>query len=310
MNKEKNIGRFFLLLIILSLPLTVQAKMRVFACEPEWSALAVEIGGDLVEATSATNPLQDPHYVQARPSLISKVRKADLVVCSGAQLEIGWLPMLLKKANNPDVLPGKEGFLEASSVVPRLDVPDSVDRSQGDMHPQGNPHIQMNPHNIARVARALGERMAGLDPDNAEAYLAGLEDFLLRWEAAIAGWEVRAKPLAGERVVCHHKSWVYLEEWLQLEEVATLEPVPGIPPTAAHLSALLTQLGTDGSGADVIIRSPFQNPKASEWLQEKTGIPAVMLPLTVGGSDGANDLFGLFDDVLERLLAVRKGTGT
>jgi len=309
MNKDKNTGRVFLLLIILSLPATVQAKMSVFACEPEWSALAGEIGGDLVETTSATNPLQDPHYVQARPSLISRVRKADLVVCSGAQLEIGWLPMLLKKANNPDVLPGKEGFLEASSVVPRLDVPDSVDRSQGDMHPQGNPHIQMNPHNIARVARALGERMALLDPDNAEAYLAGLEDFLLRWEAAMAGWQVRAKPLAGERVVCHHKSWVYLEEWLQLEEVATLEPVPGIPPTAAHLSALLTQLGTDGSGADVIIRSPFQNPKASEWLQEKTGIPAVMLPLTVGGSDGADDLFGLFDDVLDRLLAVRKGAG-
>jgi len=215
--------------------------------------------------------------------------------------------MLLKKANNPDVLPGKDGFLEASSVVPRLDVPDSVDRSQGDMHPQGNPHIQMNPHNIARVARALGERMVLLDPDNAEAYQAGLEDFLLRWEAAMAGWEVRAKPLAGERVVCHHKSWVYLEEWLQLEEVATLEPVPGIPPTAAHLSALLAQLGSDGSGADVIIRSPFQNPKASEWLQEKTGIPAVMLPLTVGGSDGADDLFGLFDDVLDRLLAVQKG---
>lgn len=295
-------GLFFLL------PLTAQARLNVFACEPEWSALAEEIGGELVNATSATHALQDPHYVEARPSLISKVRKADLVVCSGAQLEIGWLPLLLSKANNPGVLPGQQGFLEASSVVPRLDVPDSVDRAQGDMHPQGNPHVQMNPHNIALVARALGERMALIDPDNASAYQAGTRDFLSRWNTAITGWEQRAAPLAGRKVVCHHKSWIYLEDWLQLEEVGTLEPVPGIPPTTAHLSALLAQLGTDGSGADFIIRSPFQSAKASDWLQEQTGIPAVMLPLTVGGSNGADDLFGLFDDVLDRLLSLGAGT--
>jgi zinc/manganese transport system substrate-binding protein len=299
-----------LLLAILCLPLTAQAQLNVFACEPEWAALSEEIGASLVKATSATNALQDPHYIEARPSLISKVRKADLVICSGAQLEIGWLPMLLSKANNPNVLPGKQGFLEASSVVPRLDIPASVDRSQGDMHPQGNPHIQMNPHNIALVARALGERMALLDPKNADAYSSGTREFLLRWDAAIADWEVQAAPLAGKRVVTHHKSWVYLEDWLGLVEVATLEPVPGIPPTTAHLSALLAQLGTDGSGAYAIIRSPFQSDQASEWLQRQTGIPAVMLPLTVGGSEGADDLYGLFDDVLKRLLAVRPGTGT
>lgn len=305
----KFFGRI-VLLSILTLPLTVEAKLNVFACEPEWSALAEEIGGSLVKATSATHAMQDPHYVEARPSLISKVRKADLVICSGAQLEIGWLPMLLSKSNNPGVLPGKEGFMEASSVVQRLGIPDSVDRSQGDMHAQGNPHIQMNPRNIALVAAALGERMAVLDPANAAAYVSGTEDFLLRWEAAIAKWEVRAAPLKGERVVCHHQSWIYLEDWLQLEEVATLEPVPGIPPTTAHLSALLKQLGTDGNGADFIIRSPFQSAKASEWLQEKTGIPAVMLPLTVGGSDGSDDLFGLFDDVLDRLLDAQAGSGS
>lgn len=306
---RKFLGRVFLL-SILGLPMIAQAQLNVFACEPEWSALSEEIGGSLVKATSATHAMQDPHYVEARPSLISKVRKADLVICSGAQLEIGWLPMLLSKSNNPRVLPGKAGFLEASSVVQRLDIPDSVDRSQGDMHAQGNPHIQMNPHNIALVAAALGKRMAALDPGNAASYVAGTEDFLARWEAAIIKWEARAAPLVGERVVCHHKSWIYLEDWLQLDEVATLEPVPGIPPTTAHLSALLKQLGTDGSGADVIIRSPFQSAKASEWLQDKTGIPAVMLPLTVGGSDGADDLFGLFDDVIDRLLAVRKGAGS
>jgi zinc/manganese transport system substrate-binding protein len=176
------------------------------------------------------------------------------------------------------------------------------------MHPQGNPHIQMNPHNIARVAQALGKRLAELDPDNAADYQARTADFLRRWNTAITRWEEQAKPLAGSRVVCHHKSWVYLEDWLGLREVTTLEPVPGIPPTAAHLSALLAELGTDGKGADMIIRSPFQNPKPSEWLQERTGIPAVMLPLTVGGSDRAKDLFSLFDDIIERMLSARAGS--
>jgi len=296
--------------IILLAPLGAAAQLRVFACEPEWAALAMEVGGDRVEVSSATHALQDPHYVQARPSLISQVRKADLVICSGAQLEIGWLPMLLSKANNPRVLPGKDGFLEASSLVRRLDVPDSVDRAQGDMHPQGNPHIQMNPHNIARVAQGLGQRMAQLDPDNAADYDSGLAMFLERWNAAIATWEERAQPLRGSRVVCHHKSWVYLEDWLGLREVGTLEPVPGIPPTAAHLSSLLAELGTDGTGADAIIRSPFQSPKPSEWLEERTGIPALMLPLTVGGSERAQDLFGLFEDIIERLLSVHAGSKT
>jgi zinc/manganese transport system substrate-binding protein len=298
----KQLFTILVFLLLQSLPLTVTAKLRVFACEPEWAALAEEVGGELVKVTSATNALQDPHYIEARPSLISRVRKADLVVCSGAQLEIGWLPMLLSKANNPAVLPGKEGFLEASSYVRRLDVPDSVDRAQGDMHPQGNPHVQMNPHNILVIAAELGNRLAVLDPDNAELYTLQTENFLSRWRAAISGWEQRSIPLAGRRVVCHHESWVYLEDWLNLQEVATLEPVPGIPPTTAHLSALLTLLGVGGAGADVIIRAPFQSDKASIWLEDRTGIPAVMLPLTVGGSEEANDLFRLFDDILDRLL--------
>jgi zinc/manganese transport system substrate-binding protein len=289
-------------LLLLLLPLSAAADLRVFACEPEWSSLAAEIGGERVKVSSATNALQDPHYIEARPSLISKVRKADLLICSGAQLEAGWLPMLMRKANNPHILPGSDGFLEASSLVRRLDVPATVDRSQGDMHPQGNPHVQMNPHNIAVIAKTLGQRMEDLDPENAEVYQRQTEDFLTRWNDAIEGWERRAQPLAGSRVVCHHKSWIYLEDWLQLDEVATLEPVPGIPPTTTHLSGLLTRLGSDGSGADMIIRAPFQGDKASLWLESRTGIPAVMLPLTVGGSENADDLFALFDDILDRML--------
>ncbi len=284
---------------------TASADLKVFTCEPEWAALATELGGDHVTVESATHGLQDPHYIQARPSLISRVRKADLMICTGAGLEVGWLPMLLSKANNPAVLPGKPGFLEASTLVPKLDIPESVDRSQGDMHAAGNPHIQGNPHNIALVAKGLADRLVTLDPANADAYRSGLDSFLQRWQAAINRWEILAQPLRGKTVVAHHRSFTYLEDWLDLIELATLEPLPGIPPTSAHLAELLEMLGNDGNGAAFIIREAYQSPKASQWLSEKTAIPAIMLPTTVGGSDAAKDLFSLFDDIINRLLGAR-----
>jgi len=287
-------------LLLLVLPLTAQAKFEIFACEPEWAALADEIGGAVVNTYSATTALQDPHYIQARPSLIARVRNADLVICSGAQLEIGWLPALLQKANNRHVLPGRSGYLDASAYVVRLDATGNVDRSMGDIHPQGNPHIQTNPHNIVAVARALRTQLASLDPENASIYEAGFANFSDRWKSAIAGWEDKAAVLRGTRMITHHKSWVYLEQWLGISEVANLEAVPGLPPTAAHLSRLTSQFG-DG-GADIIIYSPYQDSKAAEWLSERTGITAVLLPLTVGGTENATDLFSLFDDIINRLL--------
>lgn len=294
-------NRIIILILLYLTPLAVQANLKIFVCEPEWAAVATELGRDKIEVTSATNPLQDPHYIQARPSLISKVRKADLIVCSGAQLEIGWLPMLMRKGNNPDVLPGSPGFLEASQYVKRLDVTLDSDRSQGDVHPQGNPHIQVNPHNILLVAEAMTERLVQLDGENADSYHQNLLDFRQRWTAAISAWEERASVLRGKRVIAHHKSWRYLEAWLGLNEVATLEPVSGIPPTASHLGSLLERFGD--KGADFIIRAPFQSEKASDWLSERTGIPAVMLPLTVGGTDQASDLFKWFDDIINRMLS-------
>ncbi len=287
-------------LLLLSLPLVAQAKLEIFACEPEWAVLAVEIGGAAVNTYSATTALQDPHYIQARPSLIARVRKADLVICSGAQLEIGWLPALLQKANNRKVLPGSDGYLEASAHVVRLDATGNVDRSKGDIHPQGNPHIQANPHNVTAIASALGRRMAVLDPENASTYESGLADFKDRWNKAIVVWEQRAAVLRGTRVITHHKSWVYLESWLGMTEVANLEAIPGLPPTATHLSRLTSRFGA--GDADVIIYSPYQDSKAAEWLSERTDITAIVLPLSVGGTPEATNLFSLFDDIITRLL--------
>lgn len=292
--------KYLVTCLMLLAPLTAVAELRVFACEPEWAALAEEIGGPLVEAHSATTALQDPHYIQARPSLIAQVRRADLVICSGAQLEIGWLPALLQKANNPRVLPGAVGYMEASSFVLRLGTTADVDRSQGDIHPLGNPHVQTDPRNIAAVATALADRMSSIDPVNSVTYESNLKLFQERWRTALERWEARATTLRGKRIITHHKSWVYLERWLGLEEVANLEAVPGLPPTASHLSRLTQQFA--GGGADVIIRSPYQDERPAEWLAERIGVAAVVLPLTVGGTEGATDLFTLFDDILDRLL--------
>ncbi len=286
-------------LILLLAPLVAAAELRIFACEPEWAALADEIGGELVDSYSATTALQDPHYIQARPSLIAKVRRADLVICSGAQLEIGWLPALLQKANNRKVMPGSAGYMEASSFVVRLDPTGNVDRSQGDIHPQGNPHIQTNPHNILAVARALGRRLGEIDPANTSTYEQNLNQFVTNWQAGIKRWESEAAGLRGKQAITHHRSWVYLLRWLGIEEVANLEAIPGLPPTASHLGKLVSRFET--GGADVIIRAPYQHDKASNWLSERTGITAIMLPLTVGGTEQATDLYALFDDIIARL---------
>jgi zinc/manganese transport system substrate-binding protein len=228
------------------------------------------------------------------------VRRADLVICSGAQLEIGWLPALLQKANNPRVVPGTPGYFEAIAFVERLQPMTNVDRSQGDIHPEGNPHVQTDPRNITIIATQLSARLQQLDPDNAATYAMHEADFTGRWLASIEGWESRLAPLRGKRVIPHHNSWVYLERWIGLEEVATLEAIPGIPPTTGHLSQLVSRFG-DGQ-ADLIIRAPYQDARASEWLSERSGIPAIVLPLTVGGTDEATDLFALFDDIADRLL--------
>lgn len=294
--------RIFAGLAIGSLVLPASAAVNVFACEPEWAALAKEIGGDKVSATSATTAFQDPHHIEARPSLIARMRGAALVVCSGSELEVGWLPLLITQSGNDRVQPGSPGYLEASQYVVRLEVPRVIDRSLGDIHPGGNPHIQTDPRNIAKVAAVLAERLAQVDAANAPVYRSRLESFDKRWQEAIRRWEQQAAPLKGLPLVEHHKGFTYLIHWLGMREAGDLEPLPGIPPTTSHLAQLVEKM--KGAPAKMIVYSSYDDPKAAQFLSERTGIPSVMLPFTVGGSDKAKDLFGYFDDVLGRLLTV------
>jgi len=276
----------------------------VFACTPEWGALAQEIGGARVEVYVATTALQDPHRIEARPSLIARARRADLVACNGAELEAAWLPLVLAQSGNARVQPGQPGYFEAASAATLIEVPERVDRSMGDVHAAGNPHLHLDPQNVARVARALAERMAVLDAANASYYMERELDFQQRWRAAVARWEREAAPLRGLAVVVYHRDLSYLVAWLGLRVVGSLEPKPGIPPSAAHTAGLLEALKR--TPARAVLRSAYNDPRAAEWLAREARIPAVVLPYTVGGTAGAKDLFGLYEDTIARLLGVLK----
>ena len=286
-------------LLLSAFALTAEAQIRVFACEPEWGALVNELAGDAVTVDVATSALQDVHQIEARPSLIAKLRRADLLVCSGGGLEAGWLPQLIRQAGNARVASGDGMFLAVAQVT-TLERPSQLDRAAGDLHAEGNPHIQMDPRRVLQVANALAARLQKVDAANATRYAQRLEDFSTRWQAAMLRWQQRAAPLRGRNIVVHHKSWVYLEEWLGLNEIGALEAKPGVPPTSAHLSGLVAL--TKDSQTLAIVRAAYQDAKASRWLSERSGVPAIRLPLTVGGDERATDLFALFDVTIDLLL--------
>ena len=291
------------LLVVIFVVLTTPAfaALNIFACEPEWAALAQELAGDKASIYSATTALQDPHQIQARPSLIAKARRAQLLICTGAGLETGWLPLVLRESGNADIAPGKPGNFEAARSVTMLEVPKRLDRADGDVHAAGNPHIQTDARHFLPIAQALSARMSEIDPANAALYRSRLQDFTQRWRTALLRWEKEAAPLKEQAVVAQHAGFPYLNDWLGLKQVATLEPQPGMEPSVAHLSQVLKQLKQHP--ARMVIRAAYQSAKPSEWIAGQAHIPAVVLPFSVGGTDTAKDLFSLFDDTIQRLLA-------
>jgi zinc/manganese transport system substrate-binding protein len=283
--------------------LPAHAALKVLATTPDWGALTTELGGERVDVYVATTALQDVHRVEAKPSLVARARTADLVVATGAELEVGWLPVLIRESGNSRIQPGSAGYFEAASALKLLEVPTKLDRSMGDVHPQGNPHVQLDPRNITLVAHALTAKLSALDPAQAAYYQARARDFDARWADAIKRWEAKAAPLRGEKVVIMHRDQAYLCHWLGLNEVASIEPKPGVPPTASYLGQLVTRL-TD-SPPKLILLNAYNDTKPANWLSERVHAPAVVLPFSVGGSPEAKDLFGLFDDTLNKLLAAK-----
>ena len=282
------------------------ADLKVFACEPEWAALARDVGGDKVDAYSATHARQDPHHIRAKPSLIARIRRADMVFCSGADLEVGWLPLLLQRGARAGVQPGTTGYLMAAEQVPVLEKPAVVDRSLGDVHPGGNPHVHLNPDNILIIAAELGKRMMALDPENAAHYRNRMASFSKSWRSAMDRWKHRTAKLSGMPVIVHHKSFSYLFDWMGLKEVATLEVKPGIPPTVSHLNGLLRT--AKSVNVKAILRAPYDPSDGADWLSAKTGIPQVELPYTVERNAPAGALINLFDRTITLLEGAHAGS--
>ncbi len=274
------------------------AQFNIFTCEPEYAALAKELAPD-ARIYSATTAMQDPHQVQARPSLIAKMRQADLVICAGAELEVGWLPMLQMKAANAKVRNTDLGLFFAADHVETLDKMSNVDRSMGDVHSQGNPHLHFSPPRILAIAKALTEKLIQLDGDNSRDYQQQLERFSSRWALASAKWQETASKLSGMKVIAYHSSFRYLFDFSGIEQVADLEPKPGLPPTSGHLAGLLKQ--ANNSDITAIVIASYQDKRGANWLAEKSNLPVIVLPLSVGGNEQSIDLFSLYDNVLSLL---------
>ncbi|MGS0682541.1 metal ABC transporter solute-binding protein, Zn/Mn family [Shewanella sp. 125m-7] len=279
------------------------AALNIFACEPEYAALAKELAPD-AKIYSATTAMQDPHQVQARPSLIAKMRQADLAICAGADLEVGWLPMLQMKSANAKVRSTDQGLFFAADQIETLDQLASVDRSMGDVHAQGNPHLHFDPTRLLSVANALTNKMIELDPEGKADYEAALASFSERWLAAIPSWQAKAAPLHGGKVIAYHSSFKYLFNWLGLEQVADLEPKPGIPPSSSHLASLLSRTKQDDILA--IIIASYQSERGADWLADRSGLPVLVLPMSVGGNDQSIDLFSLYDSAIDLLLSTKQ----
>jgi zinc/manganese transport system substrate-binding protein len=291
--------RQLFLVLIAAFALPAQAALNVLSTVPEWAALVQEIGGDKVRVVSATTALQDPHHIDARPSLIARARNADLLLATGAELEVGWLPVVQRESGNPRIQSGQPGYFEAAGAVRMLDLPARLDRADGDVHAAGNPHIQTDPRNMLAVGEALAARLAQLDAANASTYRAGHAAFAERWRAQIKRWEAQAAPLKGVAVVSQHKAWAYLYDWLGMREVAALEPKPGVEPSLAHLALMRDQATT--SRPRMVIRAAYNSARPAEWFAREAKVSVVVLPFTVGAPEAA-DLTALFETTVQRLL--------
>jgi zinc/manganese transport system substrate-binding protein len=257
------------------------AAVDVVATVPDLAAIVKAIGGNEVNVTALSLPSQDPHFVDAKPSLVLKLHKADLLVAVGLDLEVGWLPALQTQARNSDIAAGGSRYLECSQFVTVLDLSGArVDRAEGDVHPAGNPHYLYDPRQAAKCATGIGGKLALIDPSHAKLYKKNLDRFLADLKTARARWEDKLAPYKGKPVVTYHKSMTYVIKWLGLDEIATLEPKPGIPPTARHVAQVIKT--AKAKGAKVVLEESYYPDKTGKLVANKLGGRVVVLP---GGAD-------------------------
>ncbi len=273
--------------------------LHVVVAYPYIGDLVERIGGGNVRVFVLARGDYNPHVIIPRPSFIAQIRRADLLIISGAQLEIGWMPPLLRQANNPAVQPGEPGFLDLSRFVTLIDVPASVSREHGDVHPDGNPHYYLDPEYIPRLAKAIQERLSQLDSQNSSAYEGRYRDFLDLWNQRLVQWGEKMKSLRNVRVVEYHKNYDYFLRRYGLQIAGTVEPLPGIPPTSKHIEHLESLLAANP--ARFILQDVYNPDDASTHLAEKLGMKLVVMPHDVGSLKEATSVMAMFDELVRRI---------
>lgn len=281
--------------------------LNVFACEPEWASLVKTLAPQ-AQVVSATHQRQDPHHIEARPSLIAALRRADLAVCTGAELEAGWLPVLQGRAGNPKVLDRADGMFFASDHVALIDAREPGGPFDGDVHAAGNPHFQVDPERVLEVARDLAETLGQVDPAGAIAYRQRAQAFERDWLAHVQRWRAQTSNLRGQRVIAQHSSFAYLWRWLGMTQTADLEPKPGLPPTPGHLNNVLKLAQRDRPMA--VVSTRYQDARSARWLAAQLGneAMAIVLPTTVDDAQDPQGLARLFDELFKQLLNASGGT--
>ena len=285
------------MLLILSLavvPFAAAKKLNVITSTTDMAALTQEVGGDRISVESIAKGYQDPHFVEAKPSFLLKLRNADLLISVGLQLEIGWLPPLITQSGNPRIQPGANGYLDASQFAEILEIPTGqVTRAMGDVHPLGNPHYWLDPDNGRRVAKGIASKLGELDPADASFFQQRYDDFAKRLDAAEKGWSAKMAPYRGRKVVTYHRSWPNFAQHFGLDVVGYVEPRPGIPPTPQHSLELIQMMKRDN--VKVMLIEPYFDLKTPNSIGRETGAKVLVLYPSVGGEKEITDYFKLFD---------------
>ena len=285
------------------------AVVNVVATTEDLASLAREVGGERVKVDALAKGYQDPHFVEAKPSFVFILNKADLLVAVGRELEIGWLPPLVLQSRNAKIQPGAAGYLDASLTARILEIPTGqVTRAMGDVHPQGNPHYWLDPGNGRRIAQALQARLSQLSPADAGYFAQRYADFDQRLGEAEKRWDAAMAPYRGTKVVTYHRSWPNFCERFGLDVIGYVEPKPGIPPSPAHTLELMATMKREG--VKLLLVEPYFDEKTPNSIGRETGVPVLVLPPSVGGEKQITDYIGLFDHNVEAVLAaLKKGGG-
>jgi zinc/manganese transport system substrate-binding protein len=275
---------------------SAEAKTKIVVTYPYIESLVREIAKDQVDVTALAKGDEDPHFVVPRPSFIGKLRQADLLIVNGASLEIGFVPPLIRQANNPKIIPGAAGFIDLSQYVELINKPDKVSRSEGDIHPEGNPHFILDWQNVPVVARAIADALGRADHMGKEAYQKNLDAFLARWKERSVAWDKKAEPLRGKKIIQYHRLFNYFARRTGMEVVGELEPKPGIPPTSRHLEELI-ESSADGA-VSLVVGDAYHEKKSPEGVANKLKVPWAVLPQDVGAVADATDIFTLYDTLI------------